>query len=89
VATSGTANRSMGQYTKAIALIEEDKAIAEEVGDQAGVGRACVSLASVTSAKSGHLWRERHKDLCRLLKKRRQVKAARLLTRVLRRCWHS
>ena len=34
----------MRQYEKAIELHEEDKKIAEEVGDRAGVGRACANL---------------------------------------------
>ena len=40
----GCCYESMGQYGKAIELHEEHKKIAEEVGDRAGVGRACGNL---------------------------------------------
>jgi hypothetical protein len=34
----------MGEYGKAVALFEEAKAVAEEVGDRVGVGLACANL---------------------------------------------
>ena len=34
-------------------------------------------MASVTGAKCGDFWRERHRDLCRLLKKWRHVEQGR------------
>jgi hypothetical protein len=37
---------SMGQYEKAIALHQEHKKIAEEVGDRSGVGGACANLGN-------------------------------------------
>ena len=40
----GCCYRSMGQYGKAITMHKEGKKIAEEVGDRAGVGRACGNL---------------------------------------------
>ena len=40
----GYSYQSMGEYARAIALHEEHKKIAEEVGDRAEVGMACGSL---------------------------------------------
>ena len=42
--TMGNCYGCMGQYGRAIELHKEHKKIAEEVGDRAGVGRACGNL---------------------------------------------
>ena len=36
----------LGHYAKAIKLHEQDRAIAEEVGDREGQGSACANLGS-------------------------------------------
>ena len=47
----GNCYDSMGQYGKAIALHQEDKKIAEEVGDRSGVGEACCNLGNCPMRK--------------------------------------